>query len=181
MFARSLLILIAFAVNGIALGSQAVPASRPNNEFSLTLSASQLTVRGGGPVVVTVTVTNISGHVIGVEEDRASSQEHNYKVTVRGEHGEDAPTTAYHRMLRGQPSQDDPEIVINSSELLVPLDPGKTLTDSIDLTKLYSLKPGVYSIEVERTFDNQVIIHSNTLMITVTAGAPDPGDSSHPR
>jgi len=167
MLARFLLIAIAVASNALALVSQTLPASQGNSGISLTLSAPQPTVKGG-PVIVTVAVKNISEHVIGVEEDRASRQEHNYIVTVRDEQGKEAPTTAYHRMLRGQPSHGDPVVVQNSSEILVPLDPGKTLLDSIDLTKLYSLEPGVYSVQVERAFNSQAAIRSNSLTITVT-------------
>ncbi len=168
MSARLLLIVLAFVANGVLSGSQQVLASQPPADFSLTLSVSQPTVKAGGPIVVQVTVRNISDHLIGVEEDRTSTQENNYRVTVLGKEGNEAATTAFHRMLRGKPSHGDPEIVINTSELLVPLDPGKTLIDPIDLARMYSLGPGTYTVRVERTFDNQAPVRSNTVTITVT-------------
>jgi hypothetical protein len=165
MFVRSTLIVAVFAVNSIIANSQV--ATAPQHSFSLTLSASQPTVKAGGPMIVNVTVKNISDHMMGVEEDR-SYAELSYRVTVLGENGKEAATTAFHRLLRGKPSQGDPAMVINGNGFPVPLDPGKTIVDQIDLSKLYSLGPGVYTVQVERTIDPETAIRSNTIMITVT-------------
>ncbi|MGH9561435.1 MAG: hypothetical protein ACRD3S_08265 [Terracidiphilus sp.] len=168
MFARQSFVALAFALSALLSGRHAIAATNSQPEMSLTLSSSQSVMKAGGPVLLTVTVKNISDHVVGVEENRASMQEINYRVTVLDKSGKEASTTALHRMLRGKPSEGDPVSVFNSSELLIPLDPGKTLTDPIDLSKLYSLSPGTYSVQVERTFDSQQTpVQSNTLTITV--------------
>lgn len=168
MFARLPFMVIAFAANGMFFGGQVALASQPPTEFSLTLSAPQPTVKDGQPVMVNVIVKNISDHLLGVEEDRGSAQEVNYEVTVREKSGNEAPTSAFHRLLRGKPLRDDQVVAVNPNELLVPLDPGKSLTDPIDLTKLYSLRPGVYSVQVERIFGSQAPVRSNAVTITVT-------------
>jgi hypothetical protein len=174
MFARLLLVVLAFAAYDILLASEPAAPSKSPAELALTLSAPQLTVKAGGPMMLTVTVKNISNRLIGVEAVRSTTQEANYAVMVREEHGNEARTTAYHRLLRGKPSPDDPVAIITNSEILWPLDPGKTTDDPIDLAKLYSLAPGVYSVQVERLFcsglckGGETSVRSNILTITVT-------------
>ena len=44
-----------------------------------------------------------------------------------------------------------------------------TLTDTIDLNKLYDLQPGKYTIQVERLDeDGKTVVKSNTITVNVT-------------
>jgi hypothetical protein len=166
MSVRSVCIVAVLAANGLLANSQSAAVAQPS--ITLTISAAKTVVKASDPMIVDVTVRNISQHVIGIRKDRSPTQETDYKVTVRAQNGEEPPMTAFHRLLRGQTAPGDPVMVISSSTILWPLDPGKTLVDAIDLRKLYLLGPGVYTIQVERTLDGQAPVQSNTITITVT-------------
>jgi hypothetical protein len=159
-------IVAVLAANGLLANSQSAAVAHPS--ITLTISAAKTVVKASDPMIVDVTIRNISQQVRGIRKDRSLTQETDYKVTVRAQNGEEPSMTAFHRLLRGQPAPGDPVMAISSSTILWPLDPGKTLVDAIDLGKLYLLGPGVYTIQVERTLDGQAPVHSNTITITVT-------------
>ena len=66
MSTRSLLIVVAFAANSLVGFGQEKPAAQTH--FSVALSAPELTVKVGAPVIVSIVVKNISDHTIGQYE-----------------------------------------------------------------------------------------------------------------
>lgn len=74
-------------------------------------------------------------------------------------------------MVRNEPHPDDqPETTQGSgSSVVSALEPGKSFTLSVDLTKLYRItEPGQYTLEVSRTEeDNKGVVHSNKVTLTI--------------
>ena len=154
----SILGFTALAVQG-ARATGAVKAA-----FSLIISAPQSSVKSGAPVWIEVTMANNSNHRIAVTREPSEDLDQGgwvYEVDVHGDKGGAPPQTEYARNI------------INGglrSTGLIPLYPGKTIIDRVNVSKLYDLsRPGTYTIQVQE-FDvsSSSPVMSNKITVKVT-------------
>ena len=132
-------------------------------EAVLTASAKESSVKSGNAIWVDVTVENKSDHdllvyreLVGAEDDQGG---YVYYVDVRDDKGGKPQPTKFLEKKSG----------IGSGGY-IDLKYGKTLTDRVNVCKLFDLsRPGKYSIQIYRkdTTDGTTLT-ANTITVTVT-------------
>jgi len=171
----------AFTFVGLALitgiqSSRLVAADNDTSHspaFKITLSTENDTVASGKPVQVKVTVTNVSEKrltlVRNAVRDRGGFD---YKFEVRNQEKDSpVPETRLHRAIKGR---DDAafrtsETPVSGSLVFSDMKPGQSITDTVDLSRLYDLAaPGKYVIRARRV-DRQSgeTVKSTPITITV--------------
>jgi hypothetical protein len=120
-------------------------------EFSIAIHGPE-SAKVGTYVVVDILVTNISKHVIAFDDaDVPALGEANFSVDVFDAQGKLAPRTMVGKARRGEkPSPGESEIGFTGNDIQRNLKPGETLKETVAVSKLYDIKPGVYNIEVSR-------------------------------
>jgi hypothetical protein len=172
--------------------AQAQPAQPA---FSLRISAEQNVIQAGSELRLTVVATNISDHDISLFRGKGEAEgEFHYMIDVRNDKGIAPSRTKYGNHFLGkdvdepkdsaqaknaetQPAGIDAspqtfqETVIVSSDVLLPIQPGGTLTDVIIVNKMFDLsQPGKYSIQAQRADpDSKMVVKSNIITVTVTS------------
>jgi hypothetical protein len=167
----SSLILVLLGITASGRLSAQSPQSGPPASFSVSLSTTQPAVKAGSELKISVVLTNLSNQDLDLTWDGASRAEFDYTILVSDRDGHEPPDTQYLRAVRGKDSSNPDgktQLVVLPSSGLRQVKPGGTLTDSIYLDKLYDLKPGKYTVQVERIDDSHKTVKSNTLTVTVT-------------
>ena len=140
-----------------------LPQGTNQPRLSLSITAPQQVVQIGSEVKIKTTLTNITSHVITLQ-DRIPACD--YPVEVRDKSGNLAPETDYRRNLNCNARFDE------SRNILVTLKPQESREDQIIINQLFQLNsPGDYSIQVSRTVPKEVArepIKSNIITITAT-------------
>lgn len=178
--------------------AQAQPAKPAKPAFSLRISAAQNVIKAGSELRLTIVATNISDHDISLLRGKGEAEgEFNYMIDARNDKGSAPSRTKYGNQLQGkdvsepkdsaqaknaetQPAGNDAgpqtfqETVIVSSDVLLTIQPGETLTDVIIVNKLFDLsQPGKYSIQAQRADpDSKMVVKSNIITVTVTSATP---------
>lgn len=133
--------------------------------FSVAISAARTAVKEGSPLDVTIVLTNTTSQPRWIYQD--ISGEFDYSIRVSGRGNNEPPETRYFRAVKGKDSG-KPTIVVAHGGGPRLVKAGETLTDTIDVNKLYDLQPGKYKIQVERLDDDKKApVKSNTIMLTV--------------
>ncbi len=139
------------------------PPQVADQPLSLSISASEQTVKVGSELKIRATLTNVTSHLITLR-DRIPACD--YPVEVRDSDGRLATETDYKRHLKCNAS------FTESRKVLVILKPQESRQEEILITRLFELNnPGIYSVQVSRTIPKDLgegPIKSNTLTITVT-------------
>ena len=139
-----------------------VSAQSTRAPFSLTISAPSV-VPVGSELRLNVTLTNTSNHSISLPRSNGDAQAELYTdVDVWSEQDGPAAETGYRRSLR--------EDSVVRSDVLVTLEPGKSHTDQIVVTKLFELRPDAYKIQVRRNTHRWMagaVVKSNVTSIVV--------------
>lgn len=140
--------------------------------YSVTITTPQTVVKVGSKINIDILLTNTSNQEIIVTADNGARGEFEYTIFVSDRYGHEPHETKYLRAVRGKDSGDPGDttslVVVHSSGLRQ-VKPGGILKSSIDLTKLYDLPPGRYTIRVEDIEQaSQTHIKSNALTVTVT-------------
>lgn len=172
-----LLILLAavFApANVWAQGVQSTQNKRP--PFSLTIRAKDSEVKSGLPILVDATVENKSDHAISIYKALSGGMDQGgwvYKVDVLDETSTRAPETTFYRRLEGhvRPEEFTKEpYVTTASGVVSSLEPGKAITDRVNVSTLYNLnRPGKYTIQFrDLDAESKAFILSNKITVTVT-------------
>lgn len=178
------------AARGLAV-SQATSPSELKPASSLTISAAKDSVKSGSPVLIEVTLLNISNHDIVLDRLLSGAD---CRIDVRDVNGKWPPDTKFGYIHNGHVpvANRDPSILasLSARELFdqsvdVPVKAGQTWKWPIDVGKFYDLSnSGKYTIQVERadvgptaiaggTRGSQnppasVLVKSNTITVTVT-------------
>jgi hypothetical protein len=108
------------------------------------------TVKLGSTIDLKITLANVSSKgIIGNFED-VSHSELNYDVDVRDAEGNSAVLTPYMKAIEGLDQDEDRRYLVRThlgvGGYLVK--PGEKIVGNADLTQLYVLKPGTYSVQV---------------------------------
>jgi hypothetical protein len=125
----------------------------------------------GVPILVTVTVTNISGTDAAWPSERGQNgayKEFGYLLT---KDGREVETTFFHRRITGRQRPDDPLEVESGSTILLLHPPGVMFRFKIDLKRLYEIQePGVYTLEATLFDDySKTKVHSNKLTLKIAS------------
>ncbi len=136
----------------------------PPPEWSITITAVHDSVKAGENLRVKVVEGNISKKDLLIStDDRSVSRSLVFEVFVRDAQGALLPMTEYGRKLyvRREVWSNSPLTYSHPGEVLPP--------ELIDVSKLYDLKPGKYTLQAQFYGDyNPHPLLSNTIMVTVT-------------
>jgi hypothetical protein len=129
--------------------------------LALTLAARTSSVKAGSPVWVDAHLLNVSDHRISLYKALSEDMDQGgwvYQVDVRDDKGSTPPKTKFANTVGA-----------SADGGYVPLDAGKDVTQSVNVSKLYDLsKPGKYSIQFRRfEEETRTFIVSNAVKVLV--------------
>jgi hypothetical protein len=125
--------------------------------FSITITAPA-TIKEGAQAKVEIEVKNTSNHTITFGADDLSHSEKNFAFEVRDSAGKLAPETRYMKAVNGEEQGPGPRMVILNHLGSVTLKAGETLKGSANLTELFELQPGQYTVQLWRVEGDHMII-----------------------
>jgi hypothetical protein len=149
----------------------APPALGPTSQeapLALRAEAPAQPLRAGKPVVLQVTVTNTSDRDIVVPISQGTGDVALiYRVHVLDERGRPAPPR-----VPPPPREGGPPPTAAVSIHSIGLQPGKSLTDEVNVSYIYDLRPGKYKVWVTEPFYRgpntpNGMVKSNTVTVTV--------------
>ena len=151
---------------------QDLPEAR-QGQISLSISAVQDTVTAGSPVNVKIVTTNISPAAAYLAfADWYARAALTYRVNIHDGLGNVPADTRLSRLIKYSRtgSVNVPPQVITGKSTAIPLNPGQSFNDTIDLGTVYDLSvTGKYTVQIDRLdTDDQVEATSNTITINVT-------------
>jgi len=167
-------IYILFATTLATGGTCAAQCSQPRQGARSVLEIYTSPVRHkvtlGSPVLLKVSMTNISRHDVSVWLEKGGG-ESQYEVEVRGQSKVLPADTEYGKKRNGHVHLE----TLNMKDLIgsgacTPLRRGKTIIYELNVSKLYDLSaPGKYYIRLQRADpESAAMIKSNTVRVTVT-------------
>jgi hypothetical protein len=132
-------------------------AQVPAPPVSIAINAPE-NVKAGVPVEVGITVKNLSSVVIGIPGDLYTERgeirlrgEFSFDLDVQDAEGNSPPETDFMKAVRHEhDGPGSPFLEREPSEYLA-LEPGDVVKGGTDLNKLFKLKPGKYTITLQRT------------------------------
>ena len=137
--------------------------------FSILISAPRTDVKSNSAIDVKIILTNLLDKQLLVYTSGLG--ERDYTVRVSDKDGREPLETRYLRAVRGKDTSDPlskTSLVIVGGGGFHGVRPGESFDLTIDLTKLYVLKPGKYTVQVERLDDeNKALVKSNAITVTV--------------
>lgn len=166
------LLLMAYIGSPRTLAADA-GTSHDSAPFKITLSTESASISSGHPVELQVTLTNISGKDLTIVRNAVKDRGGlDYKFELHKEGTDIAvPETRLHRALKGREDETfrTSETPMTGSLVFSDLKPGQSLTDTVDLARLYDLTAaGKYVVIAKRIDRNGELVKSNALTITVT-------------
>ena len=165
-----ILVVALSIISAQSFAQEPAPSNSANPPFSLSISAAAGSVKVSEPVKLNVVLKNISAEDIRVWYD-SLGQEKIYKVIVKNEKGSGPEETKFKRDLKGleNPAYITPDTPLNFSGASLTLKSGETVTDPINVSRLYTFTRGKYTIQVQRLVPTSgIFVTSNTITVTVT-------------
>lgn len=141
--------------------------------YSIAVRSTQAEAKVGEPINIDITLTNASGKPFSLKFERGGRSEFSYELYVDDPNGAVAPYTPYLRALKNKKESGDPDIQIDTSMGVWTVQPGKSMTTHMDITRLYKIEvPGTYKVWVERVDESTGIrVKSNAVSVTVNPKA----------
>lgn len=113
-----------------------------------------------GRMTIAVTLTNPGKHSVQWNADGVAPGYSYFRFLLVDGSG-DIGKTAFHRMLRGEQTADDPLMPTSGRSLFAILSPGEKVVFPIDLSKLYNITgTGTYTLIVSRDQDTDQATHA---------------------
>ena len=141
---KVVVILIVFAFSLVSVAQTAKP------EFSIAVSAP-VSVKSGSPILLEITVSNVSNHLIAFDTDIARYAERSFDIRVTDSNGKPVQATPYMQAVRGESEEPKgPTILVEPTTVWWELQPGEILKQTADLRKSFEFKPGKYTVQVSR-------------------------------
>lgn len=178
-----MLIAVVAGVSTSVNGQEKKDSSGRYNLFPITIRAKSSTVKSGLPVWVEVRQKNNSDQIVGFGRERPVTMDQggiSFQVDAWDEKGIRCKEKIFYRKLQHRLTPEDkaqltPEERAEYEELPLGsgfaflVKPGETITDQVDVGRLYDLsRPGTYTIQV------RLPIQSNKITVTVTRDAIAP-------
>ena len=174
---RKLLVLVLTLATPTVAAAQCLPTKEGTQpRFSIIISAPQPQAVAGALITVKVSMTNKSDRDISIWRENGEQGGRVYKVDVHDDTGKTATETKLGFVLNGHADRSQlsalslDDLHLGFSGACVVLKSGKTLTDEVNVSRLYDLsKPGKYSIQLSRLDEGSgTFVKSNTLNVAVT-------------
>jgi hypothetical protein len=148
--------------------AQTHPELARTPEYSITIAAVDQSLTVGKPINIQVSVKNITDKDIWWRAEFGDTAYKAFQFSFT-KNGRDVGTTFFHRKVKGKQRDGDPEQVSGGGSVVSALAPGKSVTFTLDLRRLYEItEPGDYMLEVSREAeDGKRVIRSNTLRLTI--------------
>jgi hypothetical protein len=154
--------MIKAVILGLLFASQTVAPK--TGTLSLKLTTLDVSVKPGGKIMVRVTTTNESGHLITFEN---TGSDCDYAFRVLTDTGAPAPETQHKKQLACSPGSG--ESADTGMDVVVTLKPGESSSEDVLITDLYDISaPGTYAVRVVRTFPKVGRSRSNDVTVKVT-------------
>jgi hypothetical protein len=140
--------------------------------YSLEIKASHLEAKAGSELNVRIVLSNLSDKDLLIYTSGLG--ERDYTIRVLDKDGQEPPETRYFRAVRGKDTSDPvskTELVIVGGGGFHGVRPGEVFDLTVDLNKLYFLKPGKYTVQVgmEHFADvSKTPVESNKITVIVT-------------
>jgi hypothetical protein len=144
---------------------QETPKSDPG--YSITVTSLSEPLRLGSPINIVIKV-GVGQKEIYWRAEKGDTAYRAFHFSLTKD-GREVETTAFHRKITGRQSADDPREPDGGGSIVAPVAPGKSITFTIDLTKLYEItEPGMYTLGVSRTEeDNNTIVRAKPVTFTI--------------
>jgi len=125
-------------------------AQKGKPEFSISISAPE-SLKVGSRMMIGITVSNTSGRAITFDGDDLYRGERNFNVEMLDSAGAFPPETRYLKAIKGEDQGPGPtRLVVNGKYFQRDLKPGESLKGELNLTELYDLKAGSYTVTLWR-------------------------------
>jgi len=148
-----------------------VAANGPRPVISVNLDSTSKNVKLGDEIQLKIVVTNVSDHEVRLTRSSGKGQgEFFNRFKVFDGQGNEPARTKYYRSLWGERGDTEPQEEINIEIVGSLTKPGDSVTEQVDLNKLYKIeKPGIYKIQVEHEDpETKTLIKSNVVTVTVS-------------
>ena len=148
---------------------QPAPATAIVSPLTIAASTASDHFAVGSPILVVITLTNISRVPISFEIDYPNAEYHLFRFSLTTA-GKEGSKTAFHRALIGEYLPGEPAIEAGGGSDVYTLKPGQLVQYTVDIKKLYSItQPGSYlfSVKMPANMDNKGDISSRPLQLTV--------------
>jgi hypothetical protein len=161
-------VLILTASFWMSAGQALAQNQNANQELPITwaisIATAQTTVKVGSDVFIQISLTNRSGRTIHVFWLNDTAKYDEYKIVVLDEAGKMPPRTPVGRIYVDH----DPDIVVGEAHVIPNRDvkDGEVLKENLDISKLFVLQPGKYTVQLERG-EGATAAKSNTITLTV--------------
>ena len=130
---------------------------------SLSIRATEESVKRGSEVVVIASLKNVTNHTFAFADTNSACD---YVADVRDSAGLPAPQTDYKRTLRCDARSAD------GRRILITLKPGEFREEQVIITRVCDLaRPGKYSIRLVRTFPSDIgdgTVTSDPVTVAIT-------------
>ena len=149
--------------------------------FSIAISAPQA-VKKGSPIMVEITVTNVSNRAIHFDGEFPNQGERDFKIDVLDSQGNPAPETRYMKAIWGEDQGPAPtHIVLTGHRVQRDLVPGQIWKEEADLTQVFILEPGTYKVRFSRPdFDSRMEQVSPNQAHSEAKNSPLPSNAQPP-
>jgi hypothetical protein len=117
--------------------------------FSIVITSPK-SVKSGASALLDVSVTNNTNHKIAFGLEDVTRAEFNFDFEVRDSRGNLVPESRYMKAVKLEDQGPGPRMVVTTRVAQPDLKPGQTLTTQADLSKLFQLEPGTYSVQLSR-------------------------------
>jgi hypothetical protein len=168
-------ILVMVSVIRVSTAACAQGAKSPQSmkpPFTLSIVPAEPIVKAGSSVFVDATVANKSNHELSMSSTKDHAG-HEYSIDVWDDKGATAPETKFGRVQSGHETAEDAKepVEMNTFDVgHVTLNPGKALTDRVNVSLIYDLsRHGKYTIQSMRyDEESKSFVRSNKVTVIVT-------------
>ena len=165
--------IVVLAITLVLTSTCAAQCSQPTpgakSVLALAASPVRHKVKSGSPVLLKVSMMNVSRHDVSVWTD-AGDGENQYEVDVRDQKRRLPADTEYGKKRNGHVHLETLRFQdLLGSGACVPLKRGKSIDYEVDVSKLYHLEaPGKYYIRLQKADpESAALVMSNTVRVTV--------------
>jgi hypothetical protein len=151
---RRFLLFVVVGLTGISVGQSIAPA------LAITITGPTI-VKVGSRAKIDIVVTNQSNRTILYGSDSPGHGERNFIFDVRDSFGKPATKTQYFKAVTGEDQGPGPQIMILGKLVEFSLKPGGTVKDTANLSELFDLKPGKYTVQLSRNAGFNTVVVDN--------------------
>jgi hypothetical protein len=142
--------ILAALIAGLACVTSVGQSQDGKASFSIAITAPQV-VHSGQPIVVDITIKNLTDHIVAFDGDSPTMAERNFTIELADAQGEAPPETQYLMAVRGEDQGPGHNVIVLTGHLIQrDLKPGETVKQSLDLARLFNLTLGTYKLTVLR-------------------------------